>query len=157
MSIISCPVNEHCLFFSPCHQVLTDIDELPCPESSPLRLQSPSSLCLSSFEKCVSALILLALCWTHSSRSLPLVVWEPRSEHCTPNVTSSVQSREEPIVHQDPQVLLCKAALLLVRPQPIPGAWEFFLSGSRTWLFPSLNFVKTVSVQRSASAGVHCW
>lgn len=145
MFIVSCPVNEQCPFFSPSHQVLTDIDELPCPESSPLRLQSPSSLSLSSMEKCISASILLALCWIHSSKSLPLVVWEPRSEHCTPGGASSVQSREEPVVHQDPQCFFAKLLFLLVRPQPIPGTWVFFLSSSRIWLFPSLTFVKTFS------------
>lgn len=123
--IVSCPVNEQCLFFSPSHQVLTDTDELSCPVSSPLRLQSHSSLSLFSLEKCISALILSALCWTHSSRSLPLMVWETKSEHCTPGGTSSVQSREELVIHQDSQVFLWKAALLLVRPQPIPGTWGF--------------------------------
>lgn len=125
MSIACCPVNEQCLLFCPSHQVLTDTDELPCPESSPLRLQSHSSLNLFSLEKCVTALILLALCWTHSSRSLPLMVWETSSGHCTPDGTSSVQSGEEPVVHQDPLVLHCKAALLRVGPQPIPGTWGF--------------------------------
>lgn len=76
MSIVCCPVSEQCLFFCPSHQVLTDTDELPCPEPSPLRLQSHNSLNLFSLEKCVTALILLTLCWTHSRRFLPLMLWE---------------------------------------------------------------------------------
>lgn len=123
ISIVSCPVNEQCLSFSPSHQMLTDTDELPCPESSPLRLQSHSSLSVFSLEKCISALILLALCWTHSSRSLPVLVWVTRSEHsrwdlisaewrgacCPPGLSgASLQS--------------CFPAC---QAQPIPGTWGF--------------------------------
>ena len=62
------------IFFTPSHQVFIHIDKIPLSLLFS-RLSCPSSLSLSSCERCSSALIFVALHWTCSGKSMSLLYW----------------------------------------------------------------------------------
>ena len=97
--IASCPVTgddgEEAGFlnFIPSHQEFIHIDEIPWAFSSPgWTVPVPSA----SYERCSSPLnAFMALCWTHTSMSMPLLYWGAQNWTQCSTCVSSVLSREE--------------------------------------------------------------
>ena len=94
LPIASCPVTglhweeTGSMFFTPSHQIYVNIDE-NCLSLFRSRLNNPRSLSLFSCERCYNPVILVALCWTCSAKSMSFVSTGPS----TPNVEEWVEQR----------------------------------------------------------------